>query len=121
MRGVDKDVWVALIAKMPEIMNSLGVLIAAVAASIGAIYAARTHTLAKEGNETTALSVAVGTTNTGKLDALTETVNKTVADVATIATSPAITKPAAAASKRPEWPSFAGLSDPPDPPATRHA
>ena len=80
MRGVDKDVWVALIAKMPDIINAIGVVIAAVAGIIGAYFAARNHTLVKQGNETTALGVAVSTVNAGKLDALAETVAKTAAE-----------------------------------------
>lgn len=79
MRGIDKEVWIALIAKMPEIINAIGILIAAVAGTIGAYFAARNHTLTKEGNATTAIGVAVSTINAGKLDALAETVAKTAA------------------------------------------
>ena len=81
MRGIDKEVWIALIAKMPEIINAIGVLIAAVAGTIGAYFAARVHTIQKQGNATTALGVAVSTINGEKLDALAETVAKTAAEV----------------------------------------
>ena len=81
MRGIDKDVWIALVAKLPEIINAIGVLIAAIAGSIGAYFGARNHTLTKQGNATTALGVAVSTINAGKIDALAETVAKTAAEV----------------------------------------
>ena len=122
MRGVDKEVWVALIGKMPEIINAVGVLTAAIAASVGAIYAARNHTLTKQGNETTALNVALSTVNTTKIDALTETVNKSVVDaaaIAAIAASPPALRPLAVAPKRIIWPPDPDLAEPPEPPGTR--